>query len=545
MIKRFAPIGILVALFTLALPLAADPVKPAADNPYIFQNSKGQPLLLVGDYTWSTFSGVDYDYEAMFDTLEAHGLNFARVWVFWGYETEAGKRVNFVPYARPGPGKANDGLPKYDLTKFDAAFFDRLRSMCEAARRRGINVQLVLFDAWMIKHPHLWRLHAFHRDNNVNGVDGDPKNIGTGTDGERGFCSLDNPKALEAQKAFIQKAVDAVNDFDNVYFEIANENFYNVQWELRLCEFIHAYEKSKPKQHMAMPKDLLSHSSVVQTWDVKRVHAELMNKRNRRQPLIFDTDWTITRDDADVRKSMWTAVLSGGHFNYMDDSFEIGSEHRGDYRGSRRTSLHNQIGYLAAFMRQLRFWEMQPDDALVKAGHAVAMASTNELAAYLPAGGSARLDLSKLAGDLEAYWFDPVAGKWGGKFVPRGGGVEEFTVPNAHDRVLYLRNYQNSKAPKAPTRVRAIAVAPSSILVGWTPVSVGDSVAGYRVYRNGDQVATSLLPSYTDFGLAPEKTYAYSITAFDLSGNESTPSAPPATVTMPARSILPSEIRNQ
>ena len=82
-------------------------------------------------------------------------------------------------------------------------------------------------DAWMIKHAELWKLHAFQRDNNVNGVDGDPAQTGVGTDGRRGFCSLGNPAAMAFQKALVRKIVDTTNRFDNVHYEIANENYYS------------------------------------------------------------------------------------------------------------------------------------------------------------------------------------------------------------------------------------------------------------------------------------------------------------------------------
>ena len=223
------------------------PLRAHPTNPYYFQDNQSKGVILIGDYTWGTFSDIDYDYAAMFDTLKANGLNFARVWVFWGNETGSGDRINVVPFLRTGPGNANDGRPKYDLTQFNPAFFQRLRAMCTAARKQGIYLQLILFDAWMLKHSHLWKLHAYHRDNNINGVDGDPRNTGTGIDGQDGFCSLDNPKALEAQKAYICRVVDAVNEFDHILFEIANENYYNEQWELRLCDFIHDYEKTRPK----------------------------------------------------------------------------------------------------------------------------------------------------------------------------------------------------------------------------------------------------------------------------------------------------------
>jgi hypothetical protein len=178
---------------------------------------------------------------------------------------------------------------------------------------------------------------------------------------------------------------------------------------------------------------------------------------------------------------------------------------------------------------------MQPDDTLVKEGNAFAMGSTNELAAYLPAGGSVTLDLSRLAGQLEARWFDPLEGAWGEEFAVQGGRIEKFTAPNANDWGLFLRNYTDSKTPAAPAHVQATALAPSSIRVTWTASTDDAGVAGYKVFRNDTQVATSALPSYTDRGLTPGKSYAYAVVAFDLSGNSSAPSTLLAMATTPHR----------
>ncbi len=534
------------ALLVLPLMVAATPhvssntapLRLLPDDPHYFQSPAGQPLLLIGDYTWGVFSDTDYDYKAMFDTLQAHGLNFARVWLWWGCEQfpPPGDSRHLEPFLRPGPGQAHDGRPKYDLTQFNPAFFERLRDFCAAARERGIFLQLVTMDAWMLKHPHLWQLHAFHRDNNVNGADGDPRQTGTGTDSRKGFCSLGNPKALEFQKAYLRKLVDTLNDFDNVLIEIANENFYSQPWELRLCEFVHDCEKSKPNRHLVMPMDLLSHIDVVQTWDVRRVHAALLEKRRLRQPLLFDTDWTITQNDDEVRKAAWTAVLSGGHFNYMDDSFQTDGEHHGDVRGTRRAVLHRQIGHLAAFVRQMRFWEMQPDDGLVTRGTAFALGSTNQLAAYLPVGGRVTLDLSALTGQLEARWFEPRGGRWHDTFSLAGGRAADCAAPSADaDWALLVRCATNSPTPLAPAPVRATVMSPSSVQVVW-PVVAG--AAGYKVFRDGTEVAETVLPGYTDFGLTLATRYAYAVAAFDLHRKVSPQSLPPVHVTTPARPAL-------
>jgi len=405
-------------------------------HPHYFQTADGKPVLLIGDYAWGTFSDVDFDYKAQFDALRANGLNIARVWLWWGAEQLPlpNDKQHIEPFLRPGPGKANDARPKYDLSKFNPAFFERLRDLCAAARERGLFLQLITVDAWMLKHPHLWRLHAFQRDNNLNGVDGDPRNTGEGTDGQQGFCSLGNPRALEFQKAYLRKLVDTVNEFDNILIEIANENYYSEAWERHLCEVIREYELAKPRQHALMPLDLLNHSSVVQKWDPKTIHSALLQKRHLRQPLIFDTDWIINDSDDEIRRAMWTAVLSGGHFNYMDDSLEFREKPLPD----KRAALHRQIGHLAAFMKPLKPWEMQPDDALVKSGYAFALASTNEMAAYLPSGGSVTLDLASLPGQFTARWFNPREGTFSDPWEAEGGAPRMLAAPDAADWVLLL-----------------------------------------------------------------------------------------------------------
>jgi len=411
-------------------------------NPHYFQTAEGLPVVLVGDYTWGTFSGVDYDSNAMFDTLRANGLNFARVWVWWGCEEfpEEYDGVHFSPYLRTGPGKANDGKLKYDVAKFNPEFFQRLRNVCKGAMDRGVFLQLTVFDAWMIKHEELWRLHAYHRDNNINGVDGDPGNTARGTDGMRGFCSMGNPKVLETQKALLRKVVDMVNGFDNIFFEIANENYYNAEWEKHLCEFIHEYEKNKPKQHLVMPLDLPNHGhGGIKTWDVQRLHAAIVEARGLNQPVIFDSDGIGSPEDEIVRKAAWTAFVSGGHVDYLDPSLQVGSLHKGDFKGSRRESLRRQLGFLAGFTKQVAFWEMRPKDAMVRAGEALAFSSPEEVVAYLPKGGKVTLDLGGLQGPLTARWFDPRKGEWGKAFEAQTARESEFSAPSDEDWVLHLR----------------------------------------------------------------------------------------------------------
>ena len=81
--------------------------------------------------------------------------------------------------------------------------------------------------------------------------------------------------------------------------------------------------------------------------------------------------------------------------------------------------------------------------------------------------------------------------------------------------------------PTVPTGLFASGVTSSSISLAWTPSTDPDSaVAGYNVYRNGTMVGTPTSASYTDTGLTSGTLYAYTVSAYDPSGNTSAQSSP-------------------
>ena len=434
-------------------------------NPAYFQSADGKPVVMIGDYeaspTAPTGTPIDpnFDYQIFFDTLKNNGLNFAKLWIFYGVEAEYDSetpfdeyhRFNILPYLRTGPGLANDGRPKYDLTQFNPYYFERVAAACAAARARGVYLHLVLIDGWIFRIPALWKFHAYNRANNVNEVDGDPKATGVSTDPEQGSCSLGNTLVLEVEKAYLRRLLDAVNDFDNILFEVSNENYYNLDWELSVAKFVHDYEKSKPRQHLVMPLDLPDHdyggvsyganpqndhTKSWKTWDLAQLHANLLAARDLKQPLIYDTDGIESNDNPVQRRGFWTALVSGGHVNYTDYSFQ--PEVGGDERGLRRAELRRQLGHLADFTRQVRFWEMHPAD-LIRSGDAYALASQREAVLYLPQGGNVDVDLEGMPGSLRARWFNPRNGLFGESSAVTGGKTQPFTAPGLHDWVLYLQ----------------------------------------------------------------------------------------------------------
>jgi hypothetical protein len=89
---------------------------------------------------------------------------------------------------------------------------------------------------------------------------------------------------------------------------------------------------------------------------------------------------------------------------------------------------------------------------------------------------------------------------------------------------LVVESSTDTQAPTAPGSPQA---TPGNAQVGlsWSASSDDTGVTGYRVYRNGTQVASPTATSYTDTGLTNGTSYAYTVKAIDGAGNLSASSA--------------------
>jgi YD repeat-containing protein len=87
-------------------------------------------------------------------------------------------------------------------------------------------------------------------------------------------------------------------------------------------------------------------------------------------------------------------------------------------------------------------------------------------------------------------------------------------------------------APTAPTGLGGTATSSTSVILTWTGSTDNVGVTGYRVYRGGTQIGTTGSTSYTDNGVSGSTSYTYTVTAYDLAGNNSA-SSNSAPVTTP------------
>jgi glucose/arabinose dehydrogenase/chitodextrinase len=87
--------------------------------------------------------------------------------------------------------------------------------------------------------------------------------------------------------------------------------------------------------------------------------------------------------------------------------------------------------------------------------------------------------------------------------------------------------------PTTPANLTASSASSSAVNLSWNASTDNIGVAGYKIFRNGNSIATTVNTSYSDTGLSPSTTYSYTVSAFDSAGNES-PQSSPATATTAA-----------
>ncbi len=118
-----------------------------------------------------------------------------------------------------------------------------------------------------------------------------------------------------------------------------------------------------------------------------------------------------------------------------------------------------------------------------------------------------------------------------------GGGTEsERSAP------VEVSLPSDDQPPSTPEGLTASPVSSTQIDLSWDEATDNSAVAGYRVYRDGEQAADLTEPHFSDSGLTPETAYQYRVSAYDVAGNESGLSGPAAATTLDP-SQVPATVR--
>ncbi|MDR7161861.1 fibronectin type III domain-containing protein [Arthrobacter sp. BE255] len=82
----------------------------------------------------------------------------------------------------------------------------------------------------------------------------------------------------------------------------------------------------------------------------------------------------------------------------------------------------------------------------------------------------------------------------------------------------------DTTAPSTPANLSSPSKTTTTVALAWDAATDNVGVTGYRVYRNGTQVADQPGRTYTDSGLSPATAYTYTVRAYDAATNLSNPS---------------------
>lgn len=475
----FAWLGALFALGLGAQTPVARPEPPPARGPLRVHPSNSRyftdgttnhdgslkAVYLTGSHTWANL--IDrgpadpppaFDFSAYLEFLNRHHHNFIRLWgrhVTWYHDYGDGElHATPLAWARTGPGLALDGKPRFDLSQFNQAYFDRLRNRVIAARGRGIYVGIMLFGGHYECHGG-WRGSPFHPDNNINAINGDPSGDGVGLEAH----TLQVPAITRLQEAYVRKLIDTVNDLDNVLYELANEaDEATVAWQHHLAKFIDDYERSKLKQHpigmtalwtdnatkgnqllVASPVEWISpHTGA---WNgVRNVPVADAAKVS-----LLDSDhWFVIelyRDAALGQDWVWLAFCQGHQpilmehlapLSFVDRLYPLTTDDPG-YTASRRA-----MGQTRLLSERINLAAMKPRPELSSSRYCLANPG-HEYLIYLPKGGAVTVDLSAAPGRMAVEWLPPA----GGTIVPGnsidGGAKRTLHCPFPGGAALYLK----------------------------------------------------------------------------------------------------------
>lgn len=358
------------------------PIALHPDNSHYFV-WHGEPTVLVtsGEH-YGAVLNLDFDYAQYFDELKSHGLNLTRTFTGVYREDAAAFRITdntlaprpnrFVcPWARSDRAGYAGGGNKFDLTRWDEAYFQRLRDFMTQAQRRGIVVELDLFCP--MYNDGLWKVSPMNVANNVNGV---------GTIPRTEVYTLKHRELLDVQLAVTRKIVGELRDFDNLYYEVCNEPYFGgvtMDWQHRIVDTIVEAERDFPARHLISMNIANGRKKVEQPHPAVSIFnfhycvppdTVAMNYGLNK---VIGENETGFRGKADelYRTEGWDFLLAGGGlYNNLDYSFTV-KHPDGTFRdykspGGGSVELRRQLGILKQFLEGFDFVRMKPDNSVIR-----------------------------------------------------------------------------------------------------------------------------------------------------------------------------------
>jgi hypothetical protein len=474
-------------------PMGPLQVHPA--NSHYFVAPDGKVVFLTGSHTWNDFQDMGtsatptpIDFHDYVKFLKAHGHNATILWKK-DLPTDCGWGAGGIWYITPFPWERNggpdgkrlatDGLPAFDLTKFNQAYFDRLRARAVELQQSGIYAIVQLFDGLQLVAGRCRNDgYPLTGSNNVNGVDDGYNGYRNGQAGVSSFTMKAGNAIVSYQEAYARKVIDTLNDLPNVLWEVSEEAPTDSQWwQNHMIGFVHAYEAGgtwegktyagKPLRHPVGLGDLQCPGNNVfiygtaADWIAPSMGCTapaVVSPDNQGHVVLNDSDhsyyFTQFVDsagkvvDQKARNYIWENFTNGAPILFMEPYVinwapNVRNVCSKPVNGlcpgpdPKYDNLRDNLGYTLRYADRMDLARMKPAGGLASTGFC--LANTAEYLVYAPSGGAFTVNLSATHGSLNVEWFDPSKGKATPAGTVEGGSAaQSFASPFTGDAILYL-----------------------------------------------------------------------------------------------------------
>ncbi len=467
---------LLLTLLTASSAAAKKPIALHRGNPHYFL-FRGKPVVLItsGEH-YGAVLNLDFDYRKYLDTLAKHGLNLTRT--FSGAYVEppgafkiarntlAPGRDRFLcPWARSAtPGYPNGGN-KFDLAKWDPAYFERLKHFVAHAGRRGIVVEYTFFCPFYNETQ--WQISPQNAANNINGI---------GATSRTNVYTLDRHGGLLAiHEALVRKVVAELKGFDNIVYEICNEPYFGgvtLQWQHRIADVIVDAEMGFRSKH------LITQNIANGKAKIEKPHpaVSVFNFHYAQPPDAVGLNYHLNRvlgdnetgfrgtNDLPYRVEAWQFLLAGGGlFNQLDYSFAVGHEdgtfaYPASQPGGGNPAFRRQLRILKDFITSFDVVRMKPsisalEPVAIDSGHCACVLadSPKAHAVYIGPGNprealketphdrSAKIALALPPGAYRSEWINPLTGNIDQRETHRHKGGRLLLTSPSYQKDIALR----------------------------------------------------------------------------------------------------------
>jgi hypothetical protein len=412
----------------------SQPVSLHPDNPhYFFYKNKPTVFITSGEH-YGALLNLDFNYTKYLDELQRKALNMTRTFsgIYCeqpgafniGNNTLAPVSLKYItPWARSEtPGYKNGGN-KFDLSKWDDKYFERLKDFLQQAADRGVVVEFTLFCPFY--EDGMWFISPMHPSNNINSTPDIPR-----TD----VYTLDkNGSLLNIQKELVKKIVTEVNNFDNIVFEICNEPYFGgvtLEWQHAIADVIAQTEKDLSKKHL-ITQNIQNGSSLLND---PHPAVSVFNWHYAYPPVTVSLNYQLNKalgdnetgfrgvSDSTYRFEAWRFIMAGGAlFNHLDYSFAPGNE-SGDFKydtttpGGGGNTFRKQVSVLKKFIEGFNFINMKPDsnffaDASIR-GNALSENGKQYAAYFINDKSVSEVAVNVAAGKYNVTWVHAETGKY-------------------------------------------------------------------------------------------------------------------------------------